>query len=122
MWIQRESLVEELACARGFARELVEVRPGRLGVYVVRCEGGNAAPVVNASVDKLRKYAGAQIRRCLNRHLWPEDQTRNSETPDEFFEIRLRCFGHLGVGLGAKILHDDLLQMPVALMGVTQCE
>jgi hypothetical protein len=35
VWIQRESLVEELACARGFARELVEVRPGRLGVYVV---------------------------------------------------------------------------------------
>ena len=89
---------------------------------MVRCNRRNAAPIVQSAFNQVRGTSGRQVGRCLDRHFRSENQPGNSDRPLKVREVRLRRSRHFGARLGAEILDDNLLQMTVALVQVTQCE
>ena len=88
---------------------------------MVRGYRRNAAPIIDARVDQL-PIPGGQIRRRLDVHARPENQPRHGDGPFELARLRIRRLRHERAGLGAEVLHDDLLQMPVAQVQLAQCQ
>ena len=103
-----------------FPVKLIEVWPGRFGVHEIRRQRRDAAPIVDARGDELCQHAGAEVRWRLNIHLRSEQDTSNRNGPEQIIQIRLRRFCHLGVGLGAKVLNDDFLQVPIGKVQIAQ--
>ena len=55
----------------------------------------------------------AQIGRRLDIHFRPKYQPSYRNRPKELVQIRLRCINHLGARLGAEVLNDEFLQLPL---------
>jgi len=106
--------------AAGLARQMIEMRPGRLGVDMVGGYRRDAAPIVDAGRDQFTSLLATQVRRCLDRHLGAEDQPGDGDRPLELGQVRFRGIGHAGVGLGAKVLNNDLLDVAVGVVQVAQ--
>ena len=92
--------------------------PGRLGVDVVGRDGRHAAPVVDAGADQLRQAVGLQVGRRLDVHGRPQHEARHRDGPGVVLQRRLRGAAHARAGLGAEVLDDHLLDVPVALVHV----
>ena len=80
---------------------------------MIRRDRRNAAPIVDAGVDQFTAIITAQIRRCLNVHLRPEQQTRHRDGPQQFLTRRIGHRRHAGAGFGAKVLDNDFLYMAI---------
>ena len=106
----------------GGGAEPVEVGPRRLGIDVVGRHRRDAAPVVDAGLEQPREAVVGQVRRRLQRHVGRQDQARDGDRPQVVVERRLRRGGHLRAGLGAEVLDDHLLQVPVPQVQVAQRE
>ena len=118
--IDREALDEELAPGGGAPRQEVEGGPRRLRVDVVGGHRRHPAPIVDPGGDHLLERVGHQIGRRLDVHVGPEDQPGNRDRPQMVGEVGLGRRRHAGLGLGAEILDDDFLDVPVALVEVAQ--
>ena len=121
-WIHRQTLFQELARRLSLLGQIIQMRPGGLGIHMIRCYRRNAAPVIDSSGDQLWKNARAQIWGRLDIHLRAEDQTRYGERPNQLFQIRLRCLRHFCVWLGSEILNNDFLNVTILLMQSTDRE
>ena len=61
-----------------------------------------------------------QVGRRLYIHVRAEDDARHGDGPQQFLQCRFRGVVHLRAGLAPKVLDDDLLDMPVGIMQVSQ--
>jgi len=116
--IDREALAQDEALALGRAPELGDQRPRFLGVDVVEREGRDPAPVVESGRQQARIGARRKIRRRLDVHVRPEDEPRHGEGPEQVVEGWLGRVPHRDPRLGAEVLDDDLLDVPVPLVEV----
>ena len=107
--------------ARG-SREPLDLRPWRLGVDMVNGHRRDAAPVVDSRVEQAREVVVGEVRRRLDIHLRPEHEPRGGGRPEQLLERRLRSVDHLRPRLGAEVLDDHLLDVPVALVEVANRE
>ena len=107
-------------CAQFVARRVrsrVPVRPDaarRFWIDVIGRHRRDAAPVVDACCDQLRQRAGPQVRRRLNAHARPENQTRHGNRPQMFVKRGLGMRGHQRSSFGAEILDDHFLDVAIA--------
>ena len=112
--IDGQAFVQLLAGSCGLAGQFVQMRPRRFGVHEIRRQGRNAAPVVRCP---RRRFFGStarpQVRRRLDAHLRAEQDARHGDGPQQFVQVRLRRLAHLRARLGAEVLDDDLLNVPV---------
>ena len=82
----------------------------------------NAAPVVDAGLNQLDQPFVVEVGRRLYRNLRRQHDPRRRDHAQEVVLGRLGRFGHLGAGLGAEVLDDDFLQVPMRQMHVAQRE
>ena len=120
--IEGEPLVQMFAGQRGFAAQILKVRPRCFGVHKVRRERRNATPIVNACRHDLGQHARAQVRRCLHAHAGAEEDAGYGDGPKQLVQVRLRRRPHLRARLGAEVLHDELLDVAVFLVDVADGE
>ena len=115
--VDREAGGQREAARLGDLAEAVEGRPGALGVHVVGGDGGDAAPVVDAGVEQVRRsrrtgsggacrwISGGRISRA-RAMAW-----RKSSGGHGGGGV------HRGAGLGQEVLDDHLLHVAVAAVG-----
>ncbi len=120
--INGQALDQHLAGAGAVPRQRLDLRPGRLGIDVIRRDRRDAAPVVDAGLDQARARAGAQVGRGLDARRCAEQDARHGDGPQMLLEGGLGRHRHVRARLGAEILHDDLLQVAVALVQRAQGE
>ena len=94
----------------------LDLGPGRLRIDVVDRHRGDAAPVVDPGLEQPRELVVGEVRRHLQVHVRREDLPGSARGPDQLFERRLRVRGHLRARLGAEVLDDHLLDVPVPLV------
>ena len=83
---------------------------------------GDAAPIVDPGIYQLAEAFVVEVGRGLHGNLCGQHDARGRDGAQE---IRLACLGragHLRAGLGAEILDDDFLQVPMAQVQITQRE
>ncbi len=114
--VDRQPLDQGAAGARGGALQGVQMRPGRLGVHVVRRHRRDAAPVVDPCPDQLRQPLRLQVGGRLDVHARAQDQAGHRDGPQVIIERRLRRARHARIRLGAEVLDDHLLDMAPALV------
>ncbi len=100
----------------GLPLELQQFRPGRLGVHMIGRHRGHATPVVQTCGDQRAQRAGTQVGGRLDRHARAEDPPRHGDRPEQLIEAGLGMARHARAGLGAEILDDDFLDVPVSQM------
>ena len=98
------------------------MRPGRFGIHEIGRKWGDTAPIINPGAENLPENAGAQVRRRLNIHAGPEQNSRHRNGPEQLIEIRFGSIRHLGIWLGTEILNNNFLQMSVRKVQIAQCE
>ena len=102
--------------------QALDVRPRRLGVDVIRRDGRDAAPVVDARVEQDREVVVGEVRRRLHVHLRAEQDPRDGDRPEVLLERRVGMLGHPRARLRAEVLDDHLAQVPVLVGKGTQRE
>src|ERR1700733_5168213 len=93
------------------------MRPGLFWIDEIWRQGRDSSPIVNAGVEQIIIIWRGKIGWRLNVDLWHE-QTCDRDGTHHF---ALRGFGpvvHRDLGLGAKVLNDDFLNVSVAAMQV----
>ena len=109
--LQRESLG---AAGVGQRRH---VRPRGFGIDVVLGQRRDAAPVVDAGGEQQAVIVGAQVGRRLDVHV-AAHQPRDGDGAGDLEALGLRARGHRRRRLGAEVLDDDLLDVPVGAVQV----
>src|SRR5674536_229521 len=94
--------------------QLVDLRPGPLGVDVVRRQWRDPAPVVDAGTQQQRVLAGEEIRRGLDAHARAKSQSGDRDRGGQVGQLGVRHRPHRGVRLGPEVLHDDFLDPAIA--------
>ena len=113
--VDRQPRRELEALRLGRPAQPLQLGPRRLRVDVVDGDGRDAAPVVDPRLEQARELVVAQVRRRLDAPLGTEQHARGRARPEQLLERRLRRVGHARPGLGAEVLDDHLLHVPVAL-------
>jgi hypothetical protein len=90
--------------------------PGRFRVDVIGRHRRHAAPVVDPRIDEATIVLCAEIGRRLDVHRRPEHDACQSNGPHQIVEIGFIRVRHPRVRLGAEVLDDDLLDVPVLFM------
>jgi hypothetical protein len=91
--------------------ELADRRPWRLGIDVVRGDGGDSTPIIDPRRNEPRIDARRQVGWRLEVHRRAQDEARHGEAPNQIIKIGLRRAGEPGPWLRAEVLDDDLLNM-----------
>ena len=112
-WTDCQALPQMSPGLFGFGFKLFKVRPRCLRVDMVRRDGRDAAPVIDAGANELRQRAVAQVRRRLDCHVRPQNQPRRGNRPQMIFKRWFGSHCHQCRIFGAEILDDDFLNMPV---------
>ena len=120
--IDRKTLDEFLSRRRGHRRQLVEMRPRRFGIDVIRGNGRNPAPIVDARRDQLVQIAMRKIGRRLQADVPSEDEAGERDRSKEFLFAGLGRGRHPRSRLGAEVLDDHLLDIPVCCMDIPDLE
>ena len=119
--MRREALAQVEPEVFGGRREVVEVRPGALRVDVVGSQGGDPAPVVcSGAHEECELGRVGEVRRHLHPHPGAQHQAGGGDRGDVLEKVGVGCRLHGSAGLGAEVLHDHLLHVTVAGMGVAQ--
>ena len=98
------------------------MRPRRLGIDVVLRHRRDTAPVVDPRRHQPGQRAGAEVGRRLDVRRRPEEDARNRDGPEQLVQAGLGRRGHARPRLGPEVLDDDLLDVPVGIVGVAQRE
>ena len=100
--------------------EILQRRPRPLWVDVVRCQWGNATPIVHTRAQQCQALlARNQIGRGLDPHIRTENQSGHRNACHKVVETGIRGGRHRGVALGAEVLHNDFLDVAEFLVQAT---
>ena len=99
----------------------IQVRPRPLGIDVIRCHRAYAAPVIDTRTQQERKVIG-EIGRGLQAHAGAEQDARGGESREVGLLIEVGLTTHGRVVLGAEILNDHFLHVPMAPVDRTDGE
>ena len=112
--IYRKPLAQFESLCFGAQPELLQMRPGFFGIDEVRRQWRNSSPVVDAGVQQIFIIRSGQIWRRLNIHV---RHTIGLPRRCATFHLGwVRASFHRNARLGAEILHDDFLNVSVALV------
>ncbi len=102
----------------GDLAQAIAIRPRPLGVDMVEGQGRYAAPVVDTRVEQDTEVV-AEVGWRLQVNLRRQHQPRRGDRPQQLV-LRAGLFVlHPRAWLGQEVLHDDLLDVPVATVGVS---
>src|SRR5438552_18886495 len=73
--IEGEAFAQTETAGLGFGSQVGDLRPGSFGIDEIPGNGRNPAPVVDACFKQTREIVVAQVRRGLDVHVHPENQT-----------------------------------------------
>ncbi len=93
------------------------MRPGLLRIDEIRRQRRNSAPVIDAGIEQIGIVRIGEIRRRLNVH-FRHQEARDGHGAQHFSAAGFGPVCHRGPTLGAEVLHDDFLDVPVLLMQV----
>src|SRR5215207_7640337 len=120
--VEGEPFEEQVALRLGRLLQLGEVRPGTLGIYVIRGDGGDATPVVYAGVDvpRIRGHSVCrctrEVRRRLHGHTLRQEEPGERNRSQHLILRRLRRSPHPRSRLGPEVLDDARLEVAVSLV------
>ena len=120
--IDRQAMHQKFAGGGGALGKLRDRRPRRFRIDVVRGDGRDPAPIIDARRDQPRIDARRKVGRRLDIHRRTQDEARRGEAPKQVVEIGLRGAGEFGAGLGAEVLDDDFLNVPELPMQIADRE
>src|SRR5271165_1914387 len=120
--IERQAFAQRKAARGGLGVELADLRPSSLRIDEVFGDRRDAAPIIDARIQKPREIAIAKVRRSLNVHVRSKDDTRDSNRAQHVIERRLRMIRHGNLWLRAKILNDHFLNMTKFFLQPANCE
>jgi hypothetical protein len=106
----------------GLLGQLLDLRPGTLGVDVVDGERRDTAPVVDAGADEPSVLAVHQVGRGLDVGGRAHDVPGDGDGGDQLVQFRVGHAAHRGVRLGAEVLDDQFLDAVVGAGGPAQRE
>src|SRR5215208_1237702 len=98
------------------------MRPGSLWIDIVFCDRRNSSPVIDASAQQKLMIERAQVWWRLQVHLSTQQEPSNRNRFRHVHTFRFWRLGHTGTRFGAKILHDNLLNMTILVMNITDCQ
>src|SRR5205823_7212726 len=107
--VHAETFPQREAGRRGAFGELLDLRPGALGVDVVDGQRGDPAPVVDARADEPLVLAVDQVGRGLEAGRRAHDVPGDGDGRHQLVQLRVRHAAHRGVRLGAEVLDDQFL-------------
>src|SRR5260370_8266152 len=87
--IEGEAFAQGEAASCSFCLQSRDLRPSRLWIDEILGDGGDAAPVVDASFQQTREILLAQVLRFLAVRLRDNNQTREVVRQQSGFQIRL---------------------------------
>ena len=93
------------------------MRPGLFRIDEIRRQRRNSAPVVDAAIEQIGIVRIGEIRRRLNVHL-RHQEARHGQRAQHLPAVRFWPACHRRPTLGAEVLHDHFLNVPVSLMQV----
>ena len=111
--VDREPRGQRQARLGADALQPLDLGPGGFGIDVIERDGADPAPVVDPRLDDLRKALVVEVGRHLYRYLGRQDQARGGNHAQEVGLASLGRGGHLRARLGAEVLDDDFLDVPV---------
>src|SRR3984885_8027576 len=120
--IDRQAVPHRLAGGGRTLGKLGGRRPWRLGIHVIRGDGGNPAPIIDPRRNQSRIDARRQVGRRLDVHLSTQDKPRGGEAPKQVVKIGFHGSGELRAVLGAEVLDDDFLNVPELPMQIADGE
>ena len=89
---------------------------------MVARDRGDTAPIVDAGRDQCSQRIRIEVRRRLDAHRRPKNETGSGNGPQHVSDGGLGRPRHARVRLGAKVLDDDLLDMAMAPVAVADGE
>ncbi len=93
--------------------QLLDLRPGPLGVHMVDGQRGDPAPVVDTGPDQPLVLAVDQVGRGLEAAARAHDVPGDGDRGDQLVELRVRHAAHRRVRFGAEVLDDQFLDAVV---------
>ena len=111
--MEGESRGKHEAPGLGRRAEDVEVRPRALRVDVIGSHWGDAAPVVDSSVEQHPEVIG-EVGWRLKMHFWRQNETSEGDGVEVVIERAGRFGVHRRSILGKEVLHDDFLHMAIS--------
>ncbi len=120
--VDAEALAELETGGPGLLGELLDLRPGALGVDVVDGQRGDAAPVVDAGPDQPLVLVVDEVGRGLDAAARAHEEAGDGHRGDQFVQFRVGHAAHRGVRLGAEVLDDQLLNAVVGAGDLPQRE
>ncbi len=102
----------------GAPPQLGEHRPRALGVDVIGREGRDTAPVVQPRRDEVLVAVGGEVRRRLDVDVAAEEEAGHGHRANQVERARLGPSAHRDRRLRPEVLDDDLLDVPVPIVGV----
>src|SRR5438445_12730736 len=97
------------------------MRPRLFWVNEIRRQWRDSSPVIDAGVEQLVIVRSREVGRRLNVYLWHQ-QTRDRDGAHHFTLRGLGPVAHGDLRLGAKVLNNHFLNMPIAAVQLTDGE
>ena len=120
--VDREAVHQKFAGGGRTLGKLRDRRPWRLWIDVVRGNGRDPAPIIDARGDQPRIDARRKVRGRLDIHRRTQDEARRGEAPKQVVKIGLGASREFGARLGAEVLDDDFLNVPELPMQIADRE
>ena len=115
--LRGQPLHQVVAGLGGDVGQLVQRRPGSLGVDVIGRQRRHPAPVVDPGADQRQAFgARHQVRRRLDAHLGPQHQPGDGHRRQKLLDAGVGHASHRGVFLGPEVLHDHFLDVSELLV------
>ncbi len=111
--VDREPLLEREPGLGRAGGELLDLRPGALGVHVVGGQRRDPAPVVDAGPDHQAVLVADEVRGRLDAGPGAEHEPGDRDRRGQLVQVGVGHAAHGRVRLGAEVLHDDFLHGPV---------
>jgi hypothetical protein len=110
---------EHVTGARARGVQLLQLRPRVVHVDEVWCDRRHPAEVVEPRGDQEPHAGRVEVGRRLHADVVVQHQPRQRHPQRDLVVFRLRCAGHGDHRPRAEVLHDDLLDVPVLAVQVT---
>ncbi len=118
--IDGQAFAQDEAGRRRERGQRLDPRPRTLRVHVIRCDRGDATPVVDARPQQESDLTltrvtvgGQQVGRGLDPRLRAEHKPGHGDRGREVVELGVRMLAHGRVRLRAEVLDDHFLDVPV---------
>ena len=118
--IKRQTFNQQFTSVRRFIGQVGQVRPGGLRIDKIRSHRGHSTPIIDPCINNLLEHTRREVGWRLNIHRRTENDSCHGNGPEQFIQVGFRRINHQGVRFSPEILNNDLLDMAIGLIGVTQ--